>query len=232
MNALTIKEYTNKQIKAANMLHGNLQLHSNSGSINGEYESATVSYPSTQSFHDHLMYAAMQQGSIFEAVSLLHSVGKLNGGKRVLSDYQMAEVKKHFNQKDRGSNNGKGNVEVGDSRKLKNKVESFERVLEDTVNAKIKFGTGESQSDRMCFRESKVEKLQRDSNRKMENQIGIVIKGFGGIENDLKKIKFESLESHSPQNEMKAIRNKEIKVVNVQKVRRDMIKGYVTMLTN
>lgn len=86
MNASTIKEYT----------HNNLQLHTTGERSRNEEQSVAVEYDSVLSFKDHLMREAMRQENIFMALSLVHDVQRLNNGKRLLSDWDMAEVKKHF----------------------------------------------------------------------------------------------------------------------------------------
>ena len=79
------------------------QLHSNVNRNNREQESVTVEYSSIGSFHEHLMYAAMQQATIFEAIKVIHEASELNGGKGLPENY-MRKVKMHFINKDRQQN--------------------------------------------------------------------------------------------------------------------------------
>lgn len=97
MNASTIREYTHSKINASQEI---LQLHSNVHRVDSESESATVEYSSIESFQDHLMKEAISCKSVFEAVRLIHDAQRLNGGKRLLNDKDMVEIKKHFRKKE------------------------------------------------------------------------------------------------------------------------------------
>lgn len=54
-----------------------------------------VSYESQETFKEHLLYASMQQASIFKAMKLIKEVDKLNN-QQVLNGFEIRKVKSHF----------------------------------------------------------------------------------------------------------------------------------------
>lgn len=96
-----INHHTNNHFKRTHKASNNsLRVDSNAHRINNEHQSVTVEYASIESFHDHLMYAAIAQGSIFSAMDLIREAGNLNKGLGLPENY-IREIKMSFIHKDR-----------------------------------------------------------------------------------------------------------------------------------
>lgn len=96
-----INQQANNHIKRTHKTsHNSLRVDSNAHRINNEHQSVTVEYASIESFHDHLMYAAIAQGSIFSAMDLIREAGNLNKGLGLPENY-IREIKMSFIHKDR-----------------------------------------------------------------------------------------------------------------------------------
>lgn len=54
-----------------------------------------VKYESIESFKEHLLYASMQQASIFHAMDMIKEVEKINN-QQFLNSYEIKKIKSHF----------------------------------------------------------------------------------------------------------------------------------------
>lgn len=115
--------------------HNTLQPITRQASCIEQEELIERSYNSLESFKDELIYACMKQQSIFAAMLMAREINRVNGYK-VVSDYDIRVIKKHFSknemdQRQKGKNqncfviNGKTNS--GLSKYQKGKSSGYKR---------------------------------------------------------------------------------------------------------
>jgi len=73
----------------------------------GECDTLSCTYDSIESFRDHLMYAAIKEGSVLTAVELAKEINQINGYK-VVSDYDMYLIKSNYKECRKGKYEGGG----------------------------------------------------------------------------------------------------------------------------